>query len=155
MNSFQNHSIHHFITGQSNIYATQIRIKKPANITTKEIKQFIGICFKMSIVHLPTTRHYWGELGIPSIFSTMPINRFEEIKRFLHFNNNENLPNDRTNYKKLFKSVLYLIQLEIYVPQPKKSTLQWISKLYLLSSDHRSNSTTQKNHTSGIIKCLY
>lgn len=57
----------------------------------------------MSIVHLATTRHYWGELGILSIFNTMSINRFEEIKRFIHFNNNANLPINSINYDKLFK----------------------------------------------------
>lgn len=57
----------------------------------------------MSIVHLPSTRHYWGELGIPSIFNVMALNRFEEIKRFIHYNNNNNLPNIHTTYDKLFK----------------------------------------------------
>lgn len=92
-----------YITEQTNIYASQIRTDKPPNVSNKEIEQFIGICLKMSIVHLPTTRHYWGELGIPSIFNTMSINRFEEIKRFIHFNNNANLPTNSINYDKLFK----------------------------------------------------
>lgn len=67
------------------------------------MEQLIGICFKMSIVHLPTTRNYWGDLGIPSIFNVMPLNKFEDIKGFLHFNNNDNLPNNTNNYDKLFK----------------------------------------------------
>ncbi|XP_050527792.1 piggyBac transposable element-derived protein 3-like [Daktulosphaira vitifoliae] len=93
-----------FIVEQSNIYASQVRPNKPANISIKEMEQFIGICLKMSIVHLPSTRHYWGELGIPSIYNVMPLNRFEEIKRFLHFNDNLNLPNNtNNNYDKLFK----------------------------------------------------
>lgn len=67
-----------FIVEQSNIYASQVRPNKPANISIKEMEQFIGICLKMSIVHLPTTRHYWSEVGIPSIFNVMPLNKFEE-----------------------------------------------------------------------------
>lgn len=46
----------------------------------------------MSVVKLPTVRHYWGNLGIPSIYNVMSINRFEEIKHFIHFNDNSQLP---------------------------------------------------------------
>lgn len=40
----------------------------------------------MSVVHLPSTRHYWGEgTYIEKVASLLTCNKFEEIKRFLHF----------------------------------------------------------------------
>lgn len=41
---------------------------------------------KMSILNLPSIRHHWGVLGTSSIYNIMTVNRFEEIKRFIHFN---------------------------------------------------------------------
>lgn len=79
-----------YITQETNLYSVQIRSEKPANISEEEIKAFIGICIYMSILHLPSTRSYWNNsMEIPAISQTMTCNRFEEIKRFLHFNNND------------------------------------------------------------------
>lgn len=77
------------ITEQTNIYSAQEKSEKPANVTEDEINVFIGICIYMSILHLPSTRSYWNNsLDIPAVSQVMTCNRFEEIKRFLHFNNN-------------------------------------------------------------------
>lgn len=93
-----------YITDQTNLYASQISPNKLPMICVKEIEQFIGLCLKMSVVKLPTIRHYWGNLGIPSIYNVMSVNRFEEIKRFIHFNDNSQLPaRGDYNYDKLFK----------------------------------------------------
>lgn len=92
------------ITDQTNLYASQISPNKLPMICVKEIEQFIGLCLKISVVKLPTVCHYWGNLGIPTIYNVMSVNRFEEIKRFIHFNDNSQLPaRSDYNYDKLFK----------------------------------------------------
>ena len=90
------------IVSESNIYASQIDINKPLNLTVEELEQFIGILFVMSIVKMPSTRDYWEQnMGYDKIADVMPTKRFEQIKRFLHLNNNMQMPKDCPD--KLFK----------------------------------------------------
>lgn len=93
------------ITAQTNLYSIQKRVDRPANITENEMEQFIGTCLFMSIIHLPQVRHYWSAyLGHPMVSSVMACNRWEEIKRFIHFNNNENfVPRGTKGHDELFK----------------------------------------------------
>lgn len=64
-----------------------------------------GLSIYMSLLQLPSSRHYWNtSIGQDFVRDTMSCNRFETIKQFLHFNNNQNHknPND-DGYDKLFK----------------------------------------------------
>ena len=49
------------IVSESNIYASQIDINKPLNLTVEKLEQFIGILFVMSIGKMPSTRDYWEQ----------------------------------------------------------------------------------------------
>ncbi|KAI8432589.1 hypothetical protein MSG28_013576 [Choristoneura fumiferana] len=93
------------IEEESNIYAAQITEDKFTKVANDDVRKFIGILIYMSVVHLPTTRHYWKEgTYIEKVASTMTCNKFEEIKRFLHFfdKTKELKPND-PNFDKLQK----------------------------------------------------
>jgi len=115
-------SIITYITDQSNLYASQIRPNNLPNISEKEIEQFIGILLKMSISSLPSIRHHWGVLGHPSVYNVMPVNRFEEIKRFMHFN--DNTTNTPETYDRLFKVKPLLDQIKnILITIPKEEYL--------------------------------
>ncbi|XP_057338431.1 piggyBac transposable element-derived protein 3-like [Microplitis mediator] len=94
-----------FIAEQSNLKSIQENIDKPVGIRKEEIEQFIGIVIFMSCVKLPAARMYWTKhVGQPQVYDVMTCNRFEAIKRFLHFNNNENfIPRDKDGHDKLFK----------------------------------------------------
>ncbi|XP_050328491.1 piggyBac transposable element-derived protein 4-like [Bactrocera neohumeralis] len=111
-----------FIVEQSNILALQKDINKPANITKSEIEQFIGefsvntveklsenlfsgIVLYMSLMKLPSSRHYWDTtVGQEFVRTIMTCNRWENIKRFLHFNNNEDMKSPgEDGFDKLFK----------------------------------------------------
>lgn len=49
-----------------------------------------------SVVHVPNVRNYWNpQIGLETIWNCMSVNKFEEIRRFLHFNHNSQL--DPTN----------------------------------------------------------
>lgn len=77
---------------------------------------------KMSILNLPSIRHHWGTLGSSSIYNIMTVNRFEEIKRFIHFN--DNTTNTSDSYDKLFKVRPLLEQIRnILVTVPKEEYL--------------------------------
>lgn len=94
-----------YIIAQSNLYGVQIRPEKPPNISKEELRVFCGICLYMSIIQLPSTRSYWNQsLEIPNISGAMTCNRFEEIKRFMHFNDNTvQIPYGQPGHDKLFK----------------------------------------------------
>lgn len=94
-----------YIMQQSNLFGVQTRPERPPNITTEELRIFCGICIYMSVIQLPSTRSYWNNsMEIPNISRAMTCNRFEEIKRFLHFNdNNLQVLHGQPGYDKLFK----------------------------------------------------
>ncbi|XP_035457403.2 piggyBac transposable element-derived protein 3-like [Spodoptera frugiperda] len=94
-----------YISQETNKYAVEKRPEKPSNITVKELEQFIGICLYMSIVQLPSTRFYWNEdMGYPKVSTIMSCNRFEEIKRFIHFNDNlTQIPKGQPGHNPLHK----------------------------------------------------
>ncbi|XP_051948260.1 piggyBac transposable element-derived protein 2-like [Xyrauchen texanus] len=93
------------IVTQSNLYASQCDINKPLNITFKEIERFIGIAQYMAVFNFPKTRLYWSTAArVDCIANTMSVNRWETIKRYLHFSNNENhIPAGQPGHDALFK----------------------------------------------------
>lgn len=82
------------ITFETNRYASQCN-KPSFKITVKELKLFFVINIAMTCIKYPNVRMYWSSVeGIRMnlIADTMPVNRFSEIKRFLHFEDNSNKP---------------------------------------------------------------
>lgn len=94
------------ITNETNLFSTQKNANKCVNVSSNEIRKFIGISLLTSIVRLPNVRLYWNEtLGNRVIQNTMSLNRFEEIRKNLHFNDNNSQVTDSTllTYDKLHK----------------------------------------------------
>lgn len=60
------------------------------DVLPREIEVFFSLIFFMGLVVRPSYRDYWrtDELGDPFVRDTMSRKRFEEILRFLHFNDN-------------------------------------------------------------------
>ncbi|GFT57809.1 transposase [Nephila pilipes] len=95
---------------ESKRYVIQKNPSKPLTISENEINQYLGICIYASLVHQPSYRAYWSEgLGFDRIKETMPLKKFETIRQYLHFNDNDkHLPRDHPNHDKLHKiSPLY------------------------------------------------
>ena len=81
------------IANETNRYALQCDIDKTICITNHDIQSYIGIGMYMSLVRMSRTRMYWGRgTEINAVRETMSRDRFEEIKRFLHFSDNEKAP---------------------------------------------------------------
>lgn len=93
------------IVEQTNLYSIQQDVNKPVNVNMLEIKKFIGILIYMSVYKYPNVRSYWSKkYGFKAIINTMPVNRFEKIRQFLHFNDNENhLPPDHPDHDRFHK----------------------------------------------------
>ncbi|KAL8582146.1 hypothetical protein ACOMHN_004065 [Nucella lapillus] len=85
------------------------------DITTQELKVFLGLLFLMGIVDKPDIKSYWSTnpyLKTPIFGKSMSRNRFEAILMAFHLNDNtQNLPRDDPGYK-LFKIQPLLSKLQ-------------------------------------------
>lgn len=87
------------IVEQSNLYCTQQNPNSGLKLDQNELEQFIGTAVYMSVFRLPRSRMYWSsKCRIPQIADVMSRDRWEEVKRFIHFT--DLAPN---NDDKLFK----------------------------------------------------
>jgi len=106
----------------------------------------------MSLVQLTFTRNYWStNFRISQVADTMPLNKFEELKRFLHFSDNSIEDQDKIKIRPLveqlrarYKTVPMEEQLSIdeqIVPVKERSCLRqynpkkphkWGYKLWVL-----------------------
>ena len=82
------------IVEESNRFARQKLVAKPdklerwVNITLPELKAYLGIAIIIGMNYNPRIAMYWSADEFycnPGIKKDMPRNRFDEIKRFLHF----------------------------------------------------------------------
>lgn len=76
-------------------------------LTVKELKIFFAINIAMTYIKYSQVRMYWSSLPgmrMNLIADSMPVNRFSEIKRFLHFTNNDDKPDTTdSSYDKYWK----------------------------------------------------
>lgn len=123
---FFNEDIIKNIQQETNLYSVQKCPNKSISITCLEINQYIGICIMMSVVRNPSVRSYWSDIiGNNVIKECMPINRFEKIREFLHFNDNSKfLPRDHPEHDRLHKLRPLITQLQCrYSSVPKECCL--------------------------------
>ncbi len=94
------------IADQTNLYSTQQNVNKGSIGTSPdEVENFLGILLRMCIVQMPRFRMYWEkDTRYEQVSSVMSRDRFELIKRYLHFADNNDAPNrNDENRDKLFK----------------------------------------------------
>ncbi|KRX34620.1 SCAN domain-containing protein 3 [Trichinella murrelli] len=75
-------------------------------ITESELETFLGALLKMGLVPKPRYSMYWStELRCDAIADAMSRNRFREVLRYLHFNDNSEAVLDRESprYDRLYK----------------------------------------------------
>ena len=103
-NIFYSTLINH-IVDQSNLYAAQVNLASPLQLSCEEFDKFLTVVLLMSIVALPRSRLYWSlDLAIRKVKNILLKKRFEQIKRFVYFNDITKMlsPTD-ANFDKLFK----------------------------------------------------
>lgn len=84
------------IVYQTNLYACQ-NGKDNLCVSSSELEAFLGIVLVMTYIKYPRIRQYWSEqsgLRMDLIADTMSVNRFEEIRRYLHFVDTSSIPQD-------------------------------------------------------------
>lgn len=90
---------------ETNAYSVQSNPDRPDHISVLEPRKYLGILIFMSVYHYPSVRSYWStKFGFRPIIEAMPVNKFEELRRILHFNDNTlHKPVDHPNHDKLHK----------------------------------------------------
>ena len=124
-----------YITEQTNLFAMQSDGRE-LTLLTSEIKTFLGILMKCGIMKPPSDRYAWRNFVNYSVIAdVLSCNRFEQIKRFLHFNDNTSQPEkDTPNFDRLFKSDPSWNISEIIVAKShRKNTRRLMNKLFLLN----------------------
>ena len=82
------------VRDQTNLHAQRDHNCATFNCTKKEVEQFLGILLLSGYHTLPETKHYWStqcDFGVTLVYNTMPKNRFVELKRHIHFADNQKL----------------------------------------------------------------
>lgn len=92
------------VVQQTNIYAVQ----QGSNFSTEasEIERYLGVLIVMGLVHMPRYELYWSkELRFPPVADVLSRQRFSDINKFIHFNDNSKQILQRTdsNYDRYFK----------------------------------------------------
>lgn len=94
-----------YIVSESVRYAHQNG--REFSIETAEMSVFLGMNLVMGYHILPSLRDYWStepDMVVPYIPNVMPRVRFEEIRRNLHFCNNEEVRDTNSpNYDRAYK----------------------------------------------------
>ena len=76
-------------------------------VTEEEFMAWLGFLLAMGFHRLPSIRDYWSTdwvLGTPELVKVMPRQRFEEILRYFHVNDNTNMPQRGSpEFDKLYK----------------------------------------------------
>lgn len=95
------------VVQMTQLYSAQKRPNKPITTSKEELQRFIGILLYMSLIRQNSSRRYWSaDTRIPQIADVMPVNRFEEFKRFLHFSNNDTMTKNTDKIEPLLNQVL-------------------------------------------------
>ena len=87
------------IVEESNRYARQVmgdeKYEKWTTITESELRAYFGFCMLMGIVSIPEIDDYWKKnplLNYSPISSRISRDRFRDIRRYLHFTDNNLIP---------------------------------------------------------------
>lgn len=109
-----------YLVEETRRYALFMNAADP-NISTDEIKCFIGILFVSGYNNLPTKRSYWDsndDMKNLAVLNAMRRDRFLQISRFIHFADNTKInPNDKAWKIRPMMELLKRRCIENFVPE--------------------------------------
>ena len=111
------------IVQQSNLYAVQNNPNKPLLLTVMELEQFLGAVLYMTCASFPDSRLHWSKVyHNDNVADVMSRDRWEEIKRNIHFNDNSlQLTRDDENFERMFEIRPFVEHLQKKVQRIPKS----------------------------------
>ena len=86
---FWTDALTNIVVENTNLYSFQKK-GKSINTCKEEIERYLGMHMKMGIINLPLYLLYWSnEMRYPAVADVMPLKRFQSVRRFLHFVDND------------------------------------------------------------------
>lgn len=146
------------IVTESARYAVQKQPDRPEIFTVGELRKYFGILIFMSVYHYPSTRSYWSnKFGFNPIKEAMPVNKFEKMRKFLHFNNDDDhLPVDHAQHDRLHKLRPIITHLnEKFSSLNIEQRLSIDNRCAAPKLDNNSNNISPTNPTNGVLNCLF
>lgn len=108
-------------------------------ITVDDIYRYIGIHLYMSIYRYPNLESYWGKHAFEPVHDTMPFRRFELIKKYLCFRNEDDrIKKGQPGYDPLFRMRHFADELN--------ARFDSVPKTARLCVDEQMCSTKMKHH---------
>ena len=106
-NRFFDTAVYDLLVSQTNLYASQQKIRFWQDVDVAEMKAFIGILIAMGLHDVPHTDLCWSSdplFRIQPIANIMVAKRFKKIRQAFHLNDNSQAPpRGDANHDKLFK----------------------------------------------------
>lgn len=108
------------VVENTNLYSVQCT-GKSINTTSDEIRKFIGMHVMMGIIVLPAYTLYWSKkMRISQIADVMTLKRFQLLKRYMHFVDNNTFTNTDDKLFKI-KPVVDAVRMECLKIEPEES----------------------------------
>lgn len=98
-------AIHAKYSGTNKLVCDTKNPERSTSFNLLDLKKFLGILLYVSVQHFLNTRSYWSpKYGYEPIYSVISNNKFEQLKKSLHFNNNDHhKPIGDPGHDRLFK----------------------------------------------------
>ncbi|KAM3864714.1 piggyBac transposable element-derived protein 3-like [Diretmus argenteus] len=119
------------ITYQTNLYATQMDVNTTFTTTEDEVMTFVAILIYMGISELPSVDDYWAmDTRVPQVANLMSSKRFKMMKRFVHFNDNTQIPGTIDRFFKIRPLFSFLNTAFKSEPQTPKQSVDEVMVAY-------------------------
>ena len=101
---FSSEMVLHMVEQTNKIYSVQLRSKFCTD--HNEIEKYVGVLMKIGLVHMPRYIMYWSsETRYPPAADVISRNRFKDLNKLIHFNNNSKLVTNKDDaaYNRYYK----------------------------------------------------
>ena len=145
------------IVQQSNFYAVQNNPNKPLLLSVMELEQFLGTVLYMACAPLPSSRLHWSKVyHNNNMADVLSCDRWEEIKRNIHFNGNLLQPTKDDKHFECSKSdSLLSICRKRCSASPKVSIFVWMSRLFHTQAITTASNIFEKSPKNMATKSLF
>ncbi|CAK6972417.1 piggyBac transposable element-derived protein 2-like isoform X2 [Scomber scombrus] len=126
---FTDEMIEH-IAHHTNLYCAQ-EFGDPIKTSPEEIDRFLMILLFMSVFNFPSLEDYWHhESRFNVIADVMPRKRFQQLRRFIHFNDNQQYQDSPDRFYKIRRLFEMLRERCLLIPSTYKHSVDEVMVAY-------------------------
>lgn len=126
---FTDQMIEH-ITHHTNLYSAQ-ELGDPVRTNCEEIEDFLAMLLFMGVFNFPAIEDYWhGASRFDLIADIMPRNRFKLLRRFIHFNDNQQCNDSPDRFYKIRPLLEMLREQCLQIPSTYKHSVDEVMVAY-------------------------